>query len=111
MSNGRAALRRTCSYASARSAVVPPGWRLVSSTPAAAPAARPVGDRHAAGERTRQLDIHRRRLRRRQLRIQRNRGSQRVMQLRQIAMAYVVVGFEVEPHGVLDHTNQRIGCR
>jgi hypothetical protein len=74
-----------------------------------APAPRPVGYRHAAGQGSRQLDVHRRRLGGYQLRVERDRGGQRIVQMRHISMAEAVIGLHIEPHRVVDQPNQRIG--
>ncbi len=76
-----------------------------------APASRPVGHRHAAGQGPRQLDVHRRRPGGEQLRVQRDRRGQRVVQMRLVTVAEVVIRLQVEPRRVLDHPDQRVGRR
>ncbi len=78
---------------------------------AAAPAAVPVGDGHAASQRARQLDVDRRGPRLHEIRIQCHRGGQRIVKMRQIAFALVEVELEVEPHRILEHPDQRVGRR
>ncbi len=74
------------------------------------PPAAPVGDRHAAGERSGEFDVDRRRPRLDQAGIQGDRRRQRIVQVRQIALALVEVKLEVEPHRILERADQPLSA-
>ena len=76
-----------------------------------APALRPVGDGHAAGQGPGEFDVHGGRPGDDEVWVQRDSGRQRIVQVRQVTVTQPVVGLQVEAGRILDHPDHRIGRR